>query len=108
MAAWRYEISLLVLKKYFTRWLRSFVKYFSTLERNFVSPRGHLISIMYHTGMVGMQLPQGYDEPAQIQDAVSLVASALGTLLATGRSLTPPPASCRETAQWDSGKTLFE
>ena len=63
---------------------------------------------MYHTGMVGMQLPHGYDEPAQIQDAVSLVATALNTLLATGRSLTSPPASCRETAQWDSGKTLFE
>ena len=63
---------------------------------------------MYHIGMVGMQLPHVYDEPAQIQDAVSLVATALGTLLATGRSLTPPPASCRETAQWDSGKTLFE
>ena len=30
MAAWRYEISLLVLKKYFTRSLRSLVKYFST------------------------------------------------------------------------------
>ena len=30
MAAWRYEISLLVLKKYF--------------KRNFVSPRGHVIS----------------------------------------------------------------
>lgn len=55
-----------------------------------------------------MQLPYGYDEPAQIQDAVKLVATALDTLLATGRSLTPPPASCRETVQWDSGKTLFE
>ena len=44
MAAWRYEISLLVLKKYFTRSLRSLVKYFSTLERNFVSPRGHVTS----------------------------------------------------------------
>ena len=32
MAAWRYEISLLALKKYFTRSLRSPVKYFSTLE----------------------------------------------------------------------------
>ena len=32
MAAWRYEISLLVLKKYFTRSLCSPVKYFSTLE----------------------------------------------------------------------------
>ena len=30
MAAWRYEISLLVLKKYFTRSLRWLVKYFST------------------------------------------------------------------------------
>ena len=31
MAAWRYEISLLVLKKY----LRSLVKYFSTIEEKF-------------------------------------------------------------------------
>ena len=36
MAAWRYEISLLVLKKYFTRSLRSLVKYFSTLEEKFL------------------------------------------------------------------------
>ena len=35
MAAWRYEISLLVLKKYFTRSLRSLVKYFSTREEKF-------------------------------------------------------------------------
>ena len=35
MAAWRYEISLLVLKKYFTRLLHSLVKYFSTLEEKF-------------------------------------------------------------------------
>ena len=35
MAAWRYEISLLVLKKYFTRSPRSLVKYFSTLEEKF-------------------------------------------------------------------------
>ena len=32
MAAWSYKISLLELKKYFTRSLRSLVKYFSTLE----------------------------------------------------------------------------
>ena len=32
MASWRYEISLLVLKKYFTRSLGSPLKYFSTLE----------------------------------------------------------------------------
>ena len=35
MAGWRYEISLLVLKKYFTRWLHSLEKYFSTLEEKF-------------------------------------------------------------------------
>ena len=36
MVAWRYEISLLVLKKYFTRSLPSLVKYFSTLEEKFL------------------------------------------------------------------------
>ena len=35
MVAWRYEISLLVVKNYFTHSLRSLVKYFSTLERKF-------------------------------------------------------------------------
>ena len=35
MAAWRYEIYLLVLKKYFTRSLRSLVKYFLTVEEKF-------------------------------------------------------------------------
>ena len=35
MTAWRYEISLLVLKKYFTRSLRSPMKYFSTLKEKF-------------------------------------------------------------------------
>ena len=35
MAAWRYEISLLVLKKYFTRSMRLLVKYFSNLEEKF-------------------------------------------------------------------------
>ena len=35
MAAWRYEISLLELKKYFTRSLRSLVNYFPTLEEKF-------------------------------------------------------------------------
>ena len=35
MAAWRYEISLLVLNIYFTRSLRSLVNYFSTLEEKF-------------------------------------------------------------------------
>ena len=35
MATWRYKISLLLLKKYFTRSLRSLVKYFSPLEEKF-------------------------------------------------------------------------
>ena len=35
MSAWRYEISLLLLKKYFTRSLPPLVKYFSTLEEKF-------------------------------------------------------------------------
>ena len=35
MAAWRYQISLLVLKKYFTCSLRSLMKYISTLEEKF-------------------------------------------------------------------------
>ena len=48
MAAWRYEISLLVLKKYFPRLLRSLMKYFQHSKRNFVSPRGHVISSIYN------------------------------------------------------------
>ena len=35
MTTWRYEISLLVLKKYFTRSLHSLKKYFSTLKDKF-------------------------------------------------------------------------
>ena len=35
MAAWRYEISLLVLKKYFTSECSERVKYFSTFEEKF-------------------------------------------------------------------------
>ena len=49
MAAWRYEISLLVLKKYFTRSLRSLVKYFSTLEEKFrISARPCNILYLFH------------------------------------------------------------
>ena len=33
MATWSYEISLLVLKKYFSRSLRSLVKYFFNTRR---------------------------------------------------------------------------
>ena len=36
MAAWRYEISLLVLKKYFTSERSERVKYVSTLEEKFL------------------------------------------------------------------------
>ena len=35
MAAWRYKIPLLVLKKYFTSQRSKRVKYFSTLEEKF-------------------------------------------------------------------------
>ena len=45
MAAWR---ELLVLKKYFTRSLRSLVKYFSTLEEKFwISARPRNIFYLY-------------------------------------------------------------
>ena len=37
MVAWRYKISLLVVKNYFTHSLRSLVKYFSTLEEKIIS-----------------------------------------------------------------------
>ena len=48
MAAWRYEIILLLLKKYFTRSLHSLVKYFSTLEDKFrISARPCNILYLY-------------------------------------------------------------
>ena len=47
MVAWRYEISLLMLKKIFTSERSERVKYFSTLKENFPSPRGHIISSIY-------------------------------------------------------------
>lgn len=55
-----------------------------------------------------MQLLHGYNESAQIQDAVKLVATALDRLVTDGKTLTPPPSSCRETTEWDSGETLFK
>ena len=46
MAAWRYEVSLPLLKTFFTRSPRSLVKYFSTLEEKFrISAR--LCNILY-------------------------------------------------------------
>ena len=48
MAAWRYIISLLVLKKYFTHSLCSLVKYFSTLKEKFrISERQCTILYVY-------------------------------------------------------------
>ena len=58
MAAWRYEISLLVWKKYFTCSLRSLVKYISTLKEKFrisarpcnilyISPGCNFFSLIY-------------------------------------------------------------
>ena len=49
MAAWRYEMSPLVLKKYFTHSLRSLMKYFSTLEEKFrISVRPCNILCFFH------------------------------------------------------------
>ncbi|KAL9984223.1 hypothetical protein ACROYT_G006496 [Oculina patagonica] len=59
-------------------------------------------------GVIGMQLLHGYDESAQIQDAVKLVATALDSLVTAGKTLSPPPSSCRETTRWDDGQTLFD
>ena len=54
MAAWRYEISLLLLKKYFTRSLRSLMEYFSTLEEKFrISTRP--CNILYSVCMKNIQ-----------------------------------------------------
>ena len=51
MAAWRYEISLLVLKKYFTSERSERVKYFSTPEEKFrISARP--CNILYHLGLL--------------------------------------------------------
>ena len=44
MVAWRYEISLLMLKKYFSRSLHSLVKYFAPPKEKFVSAHSHVIS----------------------------------------------------------------
>ena len=49
MTAWRYEISLLVLKKYFTSERSERVKYFSTLEEKFrISARPCNILYLYN------------------------------------------------------------
>ena len=55
-----------------------------------------------------MQLSNGYNESAQIQDAVDVVAKALDALVTGNRSLTSPTSSCRETVHWDSGQILFK
>ena len=47
MAASRYEISLLVLKKYFTRSRNIF----QHSKRNFVSRSGHVISFIYYMNL---------------------------------------------------------
>ena len=48
MVAWRYEISLLMLKKYFNRLLHSLVKSFATLKEKFLSLHSHVISSIYY------------------------------------------------------------
>ena len=55
MAAWRYKISLLGLKKYFTPSLRLLVKYFATLEEKFrISARP--CNILYINGRFAFSL----------------------------------------------------
>ena len=58
MDAWRYEISLLVLKKYFTCLLRSLVKYFSTLEEKFRNS-ARPCNILYFLIRTQCELKQG-------------------------------------------------
>ena len=75
MAAWRYEISLLVLKKYFTRSLRSLVKYFSTLEEKFrISARPCNILYLYH---VHHHLHHLHDK-ITIDEIRTILTSAIG------------------------------
>ena len=53
MAAWRYEISLLVLKKYFTSEGSELVKYFSTLAEKFrISARPCIFLYITKSNMV--------------------------------------------------------
>ena len=49
MAAWRYEISLLMLKKYFTSGRSERVKYFSTFKEKFrISLQPYNIVYLFH------------------------------------------------------------
>ena len=58
MAAWRYEMSPLVLKKYFTHSLRSLMKYFSTLEEKFrISVRPCNILCFFHLLLINPLSP---------------------------------------------------
>ena len=64
MAAWRYEISLLVLKKYFTSERSERVKYFSTLEEKFrisARPCNILSNILeaYHKNRMYFHIKRG-------------------------------------------------
>ena len=56
MIAWRYEISLLVLKKYFTSERSKRVKYFSTLEQKFcISARSCNILYLFSAANILLQ-----------------------------------------------------
>ena len=53
MVAWRYEISLLVLKKIFHLFAAlTHENIFQYSKRNFVSPHGHVISCIYNNCVV--------------------------------------------------------
>ena len=55
MAAWRYEISLLVVKKYFTCSLRSHMKYFSTPLRGKFCISVQPCNILYISAVASMR-----------------------------------------------------
>ena len=66
MATWRYEISLLALKEIFSR-----LGNFQHWTRNFVSPRGHVISSIYGNG--GMTVNFWTDQAPVVQKLDSTI-----------------------------------
>ena len=75
MATWGYEISLLVFKKYFTRSLRSLVKYFSTLEEKFrISARPCNILYFVQPKLLKFWLKVKWNDPSWFNQARILVA----------------------------------
>ena len=70
MAAWRYEISLLVLKKYFTR-----SRIFQHSKRNLVSPCSHVISSIYFQMVKKVENISGFKWTAWVKKKFVLISS---------------------------------